>query len=86
MRSGKRRNSTNANTPRRSIDMDIDMAQVEMLIEIRGIYDGWSIAKMKDGTYRNRWDENDRRFASTADCIQRLIDTDARKGWITPSE
>lgn len=33
----------------------IDMDQVDTLIEIRGNYDGWSIAKMKDGRYLNRW-------------------------------
>lgn len=42
---------------------------VEVLIEIRGIYDGWSVAKMKDGTYVNRWDEDDRRHKPTQDWI-----------------
>ena len=35
----------------------IDMEQVEVLIEVQGIYDGWSVAKMKDGRVLNRWDK-----------------------------
>lgn len=38
-----------------------------MLIEIRGVYDGWSIAEMKDGTLVNRWDEDDPRYLPTED-------------------
>ena len=34
---------------------EIREANVEHYIEIRGIYDGWSVAKMKDGSYVNRW-------------------------------
>lgn len=35
----------------------IDMEQVEVLIEIAGVYDGWSAARMKDGRVLNRWDK-----------------------------
>lgn len=28
---------------------------VDHLIELRGVYDGWSVAVMKDGTRINRW-------------------------------
>ena len=28
---------------------------VAYLIEVRGVYDGWSIAVMKDGRLVNRW-------------------------------
>lgn len=28
---------------------------VDHLIELRGVYDGWSVAVMKDGTRVNRW-------------------------------
>jgi len=28
---------------------------IDYLIEVRGFYDGWSIARLKDGTYVNRW-------------------------------
>lgn len=45
---------------------------VEYLIEIRGIYDGWSVKKMKDGSYINRWHENDRRHKPTQDFIDTL--------------
>lgn len=30
---------------------------VDHLIELRGVYDGWSVAVMKDGTRVNRWAE-----------------------------
>lgn len=29
--------------------------EAETYIEIRGVYDGWSIAKTADGKLRNRW-------------------------------
>lgn len=48
---------------------EIREANVEFYIEIRGIYDGWSVAKMKDGSYVNRWPENDRRYQPTQDWI-----------------
>lgn len=32
--------------------------QIDYLVEIAGIYDGWSIAVLKDGSQVNRW-END---------------------------
>lgn len=44
---------------------------VEVLIEIRGIYDGWSVAKMKDGNYINRWEPEDRRWTATQNWIDR---------------
>ena len=34
----------------------IDPTEIVNLIEIRGIYDGWSVAEMRDGSYLNRWD------------------------------
>lgn len=36
----------------------VDMDQVELLVEIPGVYDGWSWAILKDGTAVNRWDRN----------------------------
>lgn len=30
-------------------------ADIDHLIEIPGIYDGWSIARLKDGRVVNRW-------------------------------
>ena len=44
---------------------EINHDDVETFIELRGVYDGWSIAKMKDGSYINRWPEEDRRFKQT---------------------
>lgn len=45
----------------------INEADVEVYIEVRAIYDGGSVAKMKDGTYRNRWnpDTDPRLHAAT---------------------
>ena len=50
------------------------------LIEFRGVYDGWSIAVLKDGSLVNRWAEPDgtpragyeRRFKATEAAIQRM--------------
>lgn len=41
----------------------IETADADVLIEVRGLYDGWSIALMKDGTIVNRWEPGDRRHA-----------------------
>jgi hypothetical protein len=37
-------------------ERDWTMDDVDTLIEIRGVYDGWSAALLKDGRYVNRWD------------------------------
>lgn len=37
-------------------ERDWSMDDVETLIEIRGVYDGWSAARLKDGRLVNRWD------------------------------
>lgn len=60
----------------------INMDEVDYLIEVRGIYDGWSVARMKDGTLINRWAPEDRRHASTQEWIDRmnLSDAGAREG------
>ena len=44
-----------------------ELPEGTILIEIREIYDGWSIAKLPDGTLINRWDPIDfpRRWAET---------------------
>ena len=41
-------------------------------IEIREIYDGWSIAQLPSGELVNRWPENTRRHAETQECIEKL--------------
>jgi hypothetical protein len=43
------------------------------LIEIRGVYDGWSIGITPDGEYVNRWDKDDYRYAATQEVIERYI-------------
>ncbi len=47
-----------------------DFPEGTILIEIRGIYDGWSIAKLPDGTLVNRWPKDDRRYAPTQAVIE----------------
>lgn len=46
--------------------------EVAYRVEIRGIYDVWSIAVLRDGTLVNRWPEGDPRHAPT----QKIIDED----------
>lgn len=41
-----------------------------VLIEIRGIYDGWSVAKLPNGDLVNRWMPGDRRYAPTRQWIE----------------
>lgn len=43
--------------------------EIDHYIEILGIYDGWSVAKMKDGRLLNRWPPDDRRHKPTQDWI-----------------
>ncbi len=42
-----------------------------LYIEIRGLYDGWSVGVKEDGTMYNRWPEGDERHAAT----QRFINS-----------
>jgi hypothetical protein len=51
---------------------EIDTSQLDYYIEIRGVYDGWSVAKMKDGSYINRWEPEDRRYQATQDFIEAM--------------
>ncbi len=43
----------------------IDYPEGTIFIEIRDIYDGWSVAQLPDGTLINRWDPEDRRYLPT---------------------
>ncbi len=52
--------------------MSEDHPQGCTLIEIRGVYDGWSIMKLADGTLVNRWPVDDRRHAQTQEVIERM--------------
>ena len=47
----------------------IFMDEVAITIEVRGIFDGWSVAQMKDGRLLNRWPPDDRRHKPTQDWI-----------------
>jgi hypothetical protein len=47
--------------PQHDDSVTIDMALVHMLWEDPAIYDGWSVAEMKDGTFVNRWPKSHRR-------------------------
>ena len=52
-----------------------------MHIEIRGIYDGWSVAKMKDGTLVNRWKPEDGRlYQQTEEWIAQRMNEKATEG------
>lgn len=46
-----------------------DFPKDTIFIEIREIYDGWSVAELPDGTLVNRWDKNDRRYAPAQEWI-----------------
>ena len=48
----------------------MDESEIEVRVEIRGIYDGWSVAKMKDGMLVNRWEPDDWRYQATQDWIE----------------
>ena len=50
------------------------MDDVEMLMEIRGLYDGWSAAYLKDGRLVNRWSEDDYRFKATQEWIDQDVE------------
>lgn len=43
--------------------------RVDVYIEIQGLYDGWSVAKMKDGSLVNRWNPDDYRYKATQEWI-----------------
>lgn len=46
------------------------MDAYEYLIEIRGVYDGWSIGVTPDGEYVNRWPKGDYRYEATQEVIE----------------
>jgi hypothetical protein len=48
-----------------------DFPEGTTLIEVRGIYDGWSVAQLSDGSLVNRWEPGDYRYAATQDWIER---------------
>ena len=56
------------------MDSDWTMDDIVMLYEIRGIYDGWCFAELKDGRLVNRWPEGDHRFKATEECMKKMED------------
>jgi hypothetical protein len=50
-----------------------DFPEGTIFIKIFGIYDGWSVAKLPDGTLVNRWQEGDRRHVETRDWMERYV-------------
>lgn len=62
--------------------MSEPQTEIDYLIELRGVYDGWSIAVHKDGTLRNRWAGEDgkaepgyeRRYGAAERAIAEMLD------------
>lgn len=57
-----------------------DFPQGTIMIEIFGIYDGWSVAKLPDGTLVNRWEPGDYRHERTEQWIRRAVERRALDG------
>lgn len=60
---------------------DIDHSKVEYFVEIRGVYDGWSFAVMKDGHCVNRWPVEDPRHAATEELMREHAEWRRSKGY-----
>jgi len=45
---------------------------IALYIEVRGIYDGVSVYQLTDGSYVNRWPEDDPRHKPTHDWIESM--------------
>ena len=43
-----------------------------VFIELRGVYDGWSVAQLLEGEMINRWIEKDRRYQATQNYIDKF--------------
>lgn len=54
--------------------MIIEGKKVVMIYELRDIYDGWSVARLEDGTFYNRWPGGDRRHEKAQEFIERASD------------
>lgn len=48
---------------------DIPEQDVDYLLEIPGVYDGWSALKTKSGEWHIRWEKGSRRFSLTYDYL-----------------
>ena len=47
-----------------------DFPEGTVLIELRNVYDGWSVARLPDGTLVNRWEKGTRRHSLTEEYIK----------------
>lgn len=45
---------------------------VAMLYEIRGNYDGWSVANLKDDTFVNRWEPDSPYYKAAQELIEEM--------------
>lgn len=69
---------------RRALARDYSSAEIDHLVEIQGLYDGWSIAVFRDGRVYNRWQSKEncllpaeglqRRYEETEKYIQQWFD------------
>ena len=55
---------------------------IDHYISIRGVYDGWSVAVLKDGTMLNRWPPDDRRHKATQDWIELTTSAERSAGGV----
>ena len=55
---------------------EFDAPAIDHLIELRGVYDGWSISVWTDGTVKNRW-ANDAGDGPESGCERRWKATEA---------
>jgi len=51
---------------------EFDMPEGTTFIEIVGVYDGWSIAKLPDGSLVNRWPAGSTRFTQVQEVIEEI--------------
>ena len=49
---------------------EAELPEGTIFIEIREIYDGWSVAQLPDGTMINWWDKGTRRYVATEQWIK----------------
>lgn len=58
--------------------MHINGQIVQYVIELRGVYDGWSVAVLEDGSRVNRWAGEGTRRERTVDAFLRGEDSNGR--------
>lgn len=63
------------------VDLATHDHKIDYLIELRGVYDGWSIGVMTDGCLHNRWSDDEgnalpgyeRRYEATERAIDEML-------------